>query len=357
MPGPKSNKGRKTQHECAIRRDRTPPSTDPSPTTETPNPPRLLDRVRAAIRVRHYSPLTEKAYVTWIKRFIFFFDKRHPKEMGEVQVSTYISHLATAKGVSASTQNQALSALIFLYRHVLQRELDLTEIARAKSPMHLPIVLSRGEVAAVLSRLQGVSWLRASLMYGSGLRVLESCRLRVKDIDFDRREITVRNGKGEKDRVTMLPLKLIEPIRNHLIHVRRLHTEDLKKGAGFVELPYALRRKYLSAATDWGWQWLVPATKIYTHSETNERRRHFLHQTVIQRAVRHTGIAKPATCHATFLRDASPRGRLRYPNHSRTNGAQGREHDHDLLSRPKPRRAWREKSHRLHDLKTSTTQR
>ncbi len=302
MPGPKSNNGRKTHHERAVRRDRTPPSTDPSPTSETPNPPRLLDRVRAAIRVRHYSPLTEKAYVTWIRRFIFFFDKRHPNEMGEAQVSAYISHLATAKGVSASTQNQALSALIFLYRHVLQRELDLMEIARAKSPMHLPIVLSRAEVAAVLSRLQGVSWLRASLMYGSGLRVLESCRLRVKDIDFDRREITVRNGKGEKDRVTMLPLKLIEPIRNHLVHVKRLHAEDLKEGAGFVELPYALRRKYLSAATDWGWQWLVPATKIYTHRETNERRRHFLHQTVIQRdvrrAVRQAGIAKPATCHS-----------------------------------------------------------
>ena len=198
MPGPKSNNGRKTHHERAVRRDRTPPSTDPSPTTETPNPPRLLDRVRAAIRVRHYSPLTEKAYVTWIKRFIFFFDKRHPNEMGEAQVSAYISHLATAKGVSASTQNQALCALIFLYRHVLRRELDLMEIAHAKTPIHLPIVLSREEAAAVLSRLEGVSWLRASLMYGSGLHVLESRRLQVKDIDFDRREITVRNGRGAR---------------------------------------------------------------------------------------------------------------------------------------------------------------
>jgi len=176
------------------------------------------------------------------------------------------------------------------------------EIARAKSPAHLPVVLSREEAAAVLRRLEGVSWLRASLMYGSGLRVLESCRLRVKDIDFDRREIIVRNGKGAKDRATMLPLKLIEPIKKHLHRVQRLHTTDLKKGAGFVELPYALRRKYRSAATDWGWQWLFPATKIYTHRETNEHRRHFLHQTVIQRAVRRAvrdvGIAKPASCHS-----------------------------------------------------------
>ena len=202
MPGPKSPQGQ-NPHERVVRRGRTEPSSEASPATETPNPPRLLDRVRAAIQVRHYSPLTEKAYIGWIKRFIFFFDKRHPDEMGEGEISTYVSHLATTKGVSASTQNQALCALIFLYRHVLQRELDFMEIARAKTPVHLPVVLSRGEAAAVLGRLGGVSWLRASLMYGSGLRVLESCRLQVKDIDFDRREITVRNGKGAKDRVTI----------------------------------------------------------------------------------------------------------------------------------------------------------
>ena len=302
MTVPKSNKGQKPHHERAVRRDRAAPPTEPSRATETPKPPRLLDRVRTTIRVRHYSSLTEKAYVGWIKRFIFFFDKRHPNEMGEVQVSTYISHLATEKRVSASTQNQALCALIFLYRHVLRRELDLMEIARAKSPIYRPIVLSRKETAAVLSRLKGASWLRASLMYGSGLRMLESCRIRVKDIDFDRRELTVRNGKGAKDRVTMLPLKLIKPINKHLVRVKQLHTEDLKKGAGFVELPYALRRKYPSAATDWGWQWVVPATRIYTHDETKERRRHFLHQTVIQRdvkrAVRDAAITKPATCHS-----------------------------------------------------------
>ena len=171
MTVPKSNKGQKNHHERVVRRDQTAPPTEPSRATETPKPPRLLDRVRTAIRVRHYSPLTGKAYVGWIKRFIFFFDKRHPDEMGEVHISTYISHLATEKRVSASTQNQALCARIFLYRHVLRRELDLMEIARAKSPIYRPIVLSRKETAAVLSRLKGASWLRASLMYGSGLRM------------------------------------------------------------------------------------------------------------------------------------------------------------------------------------------
>ncbi len=221
--------------------------------------------------------------------------------MGESEISAYVSHLATEKSVSASTQNQALSALLFLYRDVLGRELDLIEIARAKSPVHLPIVLTRKEATGVLARLEGPSFLKASLMYGSGLCLLETCSLRVQEIDFARREITVRNGKGEKDRVTMLPRKLIEPIKDHLLRVQRLHTADLKKGAGFVELPYALRRKYQSAATSWGWQWIFPATRIYTDRETNERRRHFLHQTVIQRAVkravREEKIAKPATCH------------------------------------------------------------
>ncbi|MFQ5792656.1 MAG: phage integrase N-terminal SAM-like domain-containing protein [Acidobacteriota bacterium] len=166
------------------------------PYPRQPDRPRLLDRVRQAIRVRHYSPRTEKVYVAWIKRFIFFYHKRHPDEMGQAEISAYVSYLATRKKVSASTQNQALCALVFLYRHVLQRELDFMEIARAKRPAHLPVVLSRRETAAVLERLQGIAWLRASLMYGSGLRVLECCCLRVKDVDFGRREIVVRNGKG-----------------------------------------------------------------------------------------------------------------------------------------------------------------
>ncbi len=274
----------------------------PETRAETPQKPNLLDRVRHAIRVRHYSTFTEKAYVTWVKRFIVFYKMRHPEQMAEPEVSAYISHLAIEKKVSASTQNQALCALVFLYRHVLNRELDLMEIARAKRPVRLPVVLSRSEAAAVLARLEGLCWLMASIMYGAGLRVLECCRIRVKDVDFERHELIVRNGKGEKDRVTMLPQKLVNPLKAHLQQVRRLHTADLKVGAGFVELPYALRRKYPRAARDWGWQWLFPATRIYKDRETNERRRHFRHQTVIQRAVhqavREVGLAKPASCHS-----------------------------------------------------------
>ena len=300
MPTWKPPKGRKTHKRKVPRNPMAPLSVSVS--TETTSPPRLLDRVRAAIRVRHFSPLTEKAYVGWIKRFIFFFDKRHPDQMGELEISTYISQLATEQKVSASTQNQALCALLFLYGQVLERDLDLMDIARAKSKIYLPIVLSREETAGVLARLKGASKLRGALMYGSGLRLLESCRIRVKDIDFDRGEITVRSGKGEKDRMTMLPSKLIEPIKIQLGRVQQLHTADLEKGAGFVELPYALRRKYPNAATAWGWQWIFPATRIYTDRETNERRRHFLHQTVIQRdmkrAVREEKIAKPASCHS-----------------------------------------------------------
>ena len=245
--------------------------------------------------------------------------------MGELEISTYISQLATKQNVSASTQNQALCALLFPYGQVLERDLDLMEIARAKSKIYLPIVLSREEAAGVLARLTGASKLRAALMYGSGLRVLESCRIRVKDIDFDRGEIIVRSGKGEKDRMTMLPSKLIEPIKSQLGRVQQLHKADLEKGAGFVELPYALRRKYPNAATAWGWQWIFPATRIYTDRKTNERRRHFLHQTVIQRAVkravREEKIAKPASCHSlrhsfNYYRSYGPKGEWLFPSRS-----------------------------------------
>jgi integron integrase len=252
--------------------------------------------------VRHYSPRTEKAYVSWIVRFIFFYDKRHPDEMGESEISAFVSHLATRKRVSASTQGQALAALLFLYQKVLHRELNLVEIARAKRPVRLPLVLSREEVAAILARLEGTSWLMASLMYGSGLRVLECCHLRVKDVDFGRGELTVRDGKGEKDRVTLLPKKLEGPLAHHIERVRQQHARDVRARAGFVELPYALQAKYPSAAREWGWQWVFPATKHYLHRETGQRRRHFLHETVVQRAFRRAvlaaGIPKPATCHS-----------------------------------------------------------
>ena len=266
-----------------------------------PPKPRLLDRVRQAIRARRYSPRTEKAYVTWIRRFINFFDMRHPDQMGESEISAYISYLATQRKLSASTQGQALSALLFLYRQVLRRKLELMEIARAKRPVRRPVVLSTKEVEAILGRLHGTTWLMASLMYGSGLRVLECCRLRVKDIDFQRKELTVRDGKGEKDRITRLPAKLIRPLADHLNRVRPLHENDLKAKAGAVQLPYALGRKFPRAIFEWGWQWVFPATRIYMDRETGERRRHHLHETVVQRAVRQAvrelGIAKPASCH------------------------------------------------------------
>jgi integron integrase len=222
--------------------------------------------------------------------------------MGEPEISAFVSHLATRRNVSASTQSQALAALLFLYKNVLRRELNLMQIARAKRPARLPLILSRSEVAATLAHLQGTCWLMASLMYGSGLRVLECCRLRVKDIDCERRVLTVRDGKGEKDRVTLLPERLLEPLAVHLDRVRRMHAWDVRNGSGFVELPYALGIKYPNAARDWAWQWVFPATKHYFHKETNQRRRHFLHETVVQRAVRRAVLAarilKPATCHS-----------------------------------------------------------
>ncbi len=265
-------------------------------------PPRLLDRVRRAIRTRHYSHRTERAYVGWIKRFIFFHGCRHPDEMGEEEVTQFLSNLATERKVSPSTQNQALSALLFLYQHVLGRELDwLDRIVRAKRSLRVPVVLSPEEVTAVLNHIHGTPWLMASLLYGAGLRVLECARLRVKDVDIGRKELVVRDGKGRKDRVTLIPMALVRPLAAHLRRVEVQHRRDLEQGSGYVELPYALRTKYPRAATQWGWQWVFPATRTYVHPETGNRQRHHLDETVLQRAVRQAvreaGIAKPATCH------------------------------------------------------------
>ena len=267
-----------------------------------PRPPRLLRRVREAIRSRHYSPRTEKAYVFWIRRFIFFHGVKHPVEMGSPEVRTFLSSLATEGKVSASTQNQAFSALLFLYRVVLGRELTgLEETVRAKLPVRLPVVLSRNEVSAILLHLRGTPWLMASLMYGSGLRLLECCRLRVKDVDLARSEITVRDGKGRKDRVTVVPGSLVMPLSTHLERVKRLHDLDLRAGAGSVSLPDALDRKYLQADRTWAWQWIFPATRLQTDPASGRRFRHHLHETVLQRAVtsavRAAGITKPASCH------------------------------------------------------------
>ena len=231
---------------------------------------RLLDRVRMAIRTRHYSPRTEKAYVSWIKRFIFFHDKRHPETMGEAEISAFVSYLATVRKVSASTQCQALSALLFLYRNVLRRDLNLMEITRAKRPEQMPLVLSYDEVHAILDRMDGTPALMASLLYGSGMRLLECCRLRVKDVEMERLALRIRAGKGAKDRVTMLPETLAGPLADHLKRVRRQHERDLSRGAGFVELPFALSEKYPNAAREWGWQWVFPATRHYLHRETGE---------------------------------------------------------------------------------------
>ncbi len=272
------------------------------PANPDSRPPRLLDLVRDAIRARHYSRRTERAYAGWVRRFVRFHGLRHPGEMGEAEVTAFLSHLATHRQVSAATQNQALSALLFLYRAVLHRDLPwLNDLVRAKRPARLPTVLTRGEVHALLARLDGTAWLVASLLYGAGLRLLEGLRLRVKDIDFARKEITVRDGKGRKDRVTLLPGTVREPLQHHLLGVRTLHQRDLAQGLGIVALPDALARKYPRAGREWGWQWVFPASSHYRDRENGQRRRHHLHESVIQRAVkeaaRSANLHKPATCH------------------------------------------------------------
>ncbi len=265
--------------------------------------PKLLDRVRGAIQVRHYSRRTAEAYVGWIKRFILFHGKRHPADMGEAEVTAFLSSLAVGRRVSASTQNQALSAILFLYQRVLQKELDwLDQVVRAKPPPRLPVVLTRDEVRAVLSELAGAPRLVGTLLYGSGLRLLECLRLRIKDVDFGRNEIVVRGGKGDRDRRTMLPASPKADLAGHLEAVKLRHRSDLVHGAGWVELPGALARKYPNAGCDWAWQWVFPATRLYVDRATGQRRRHHLHETVIQRAVKcavlRARIPKAATCHS-----------------------------------------------------------
>jgi integron integrase len=270
--------------------------------TATSSKPRLLDQVRQAIRIRHYSGKTEEAYVGWIKRFIFFHDKRHPTEMGETEIARFLSSLADDRHVSASTQNQALNAILFLYGEVLSKNIGLIEgVVRAKRPRRLPVVLTKVEVKMVLSGIKGEPRLMAMLLYGAGLRLMECCRLRVKDVDFLSNHIVVRSGKGDKDRHTMLPAAVKEPLRTHLERVKRQHDDDLRQGLGRVALPNTLERKYPNAAREWGWQWIFPATSHYTDRITGEKRRHHLHESVLQRAFKEArlsaGIAKPATCH------------------------------------------------------------
>jgi integron integrase len=263
---------------------------------------KLLDQVRDVIRLKHYSIRTEEAYVTWIRRFILFHKKRHPSEMGEQEISEFLTHLAVQERVAASTQNQALNAIVFLYRAVLKRDLgEIRGIQWAKRPARLPVVFTKEEAKAVLDHLEGTKWLMASLLYGSGLRLMECLRLRVKDIDFIYRRIAVRDAKGDQDRMTILSDALIEPLHSHLKRVRALHKKDLEDGFGEVYLPYALERKYRNASRQWGWQYVFPSSRRSRDPRTRVIRRHHIAETVLQRAVRTavraSNMVKPGSCH------------------------------------------------------------
>jgi len=249
--------------------------------------PRLLDQVRAAIRLRHYSIRTEEAYIQWIRRYILFHNKRHPIEMGSPEINYFLSHLASKKNVASSTQNQALCALVFLYKAVLHKDPgELGEVIWAKKPKKLPVVLTREEVKALLSGLEDEKWIMANLLYGAGLRLMECIRLRTKDVDFGYRQILVRDGKGEKDRVTMLPACVIEPLQRYLEGVKALHQRDLREGFGNVYLPFALARKYPHADRDWAWQYVFPSSKRSIDPRMGIERRHHMDETVLQRAVK-----------------------------------------------------------------------
>lgn len=251
------------------------------------NGPKLLDQVRNKIQTKHYSIRTEAVYVDWIKRFILFHDKRHPAAMGGAEVEQFLSHLAVARRVSASTQNQAKSAILFLYRHVLEADLPwLENVVQAKLPTHLPVVLTESEVRSLLGHLRGVHWLLASLLYGAGPRLMEALRLRVKDIDFERMEVVVREGKGAKDRVTMLPALAADALKLHLQQVRRLHAQDLKEGFGEVYLPFALAKKYPNAPREWAWQYVFPSGKRSIDPRSHVVRRHHLDEKGLQRAIK-----------------------------------------------------------------------
>ncbi len=263
---------------------------------------RLMEEMRGALRARHYSVRTEKAYCGWVVRYIRFHKLRHPAEMVEPEINEFLTHLAVNEKVSASTQNQALAGILFLYRYVIGYEIgDIGKVVRARETDRLPVVLTREEVRAVLGRMEGQEWLMASLLYGSGLRLSECLRLRVGDVDVGKGEVTVRNGKGAKDRITMLPESLKPPLREQLAAAHRTHALDLADGWGRVQLPNALDRKYPNAPTEWAWQWIFPQQTRWVDSKTREQGRHHLHETILQRAVkravRESGIPKRAGCH------------------------------------------------------------
>ncbi len=277
--------------------------------------PRLIDQTRNVLRLFHYSIRTEETYIQWIKRFIYFHNKRHPKDMGEKEVRSFLTYLAVSKHVSASTQNQALSAILFLYRRVLDLKLDwIDDVVRAKRPKRLPVVLSRDEVRRILSSMSGTNALVAKLLYGTGMRLMEALRLRVQDIDFSQNQIVVRSGKGNKDRLTTLPETLIEELKHQLKKIRDMHTNDLAEGYGRVYLPFALDRKYPGAGIEFGWQYCFPSNKRSTNPRTGVIARHHLYENNIGRAIkaaaRKVGVDKRVSSHtlrhsfATHLLDS-----------------------------------------------------
>ena len=286
-----------------------------SAAADSPRTPKLLDRVRDAIRTRHYSFRTEEAYVGWIRRYILYHHKRHPADMGAADITQFLTALAVERHVSASTQNQALAAILFLYKDVLGGDPGwLDDIVRAKRGERLPVVLTRDEVQALLAALDGTNWIMAVLLYGAGLRLMECLRLRVKDIEFARNEIVVREGKGNKDRVSMLPAVVKDPLQAHLQQVREVHSTDLRDGFGRVPMPDALAAKYPKADREWAWQWVFPAARICRDPRFGEPQRFHLHESVLQKAIhaaaRDAGIGKPVGphtlrhCFATHLLEA-----------------------------------------------------
>ncbi|MCA9265744.1 MAG: integron integrase [Planctomycetales bacterium] len=269
--------------------------------TENPTP-RLYDAVIESLRVRHYSRRTEEAYVHWIRRFIEFHQHRHPRQLAEVEVNQFLTSLAVKDHVAASTQNQALSAILFLYEHVLEQPLDRIEgVVRARRPKRLPVVLTVDEVSRVMAHLTGDRWLIAMLLYGGGLRLLEALRLRIKDLDFERGEITVREGKGDKDRVTTMPRAVVHPLLAHLRRVQAIHQQDVADGYGRVELPHALARKYPNANREWAWQFVLPQERRWRNAKTGEQGRHHIDESLFSRslktAVRQAGLTKRVTSH------------------------------------------------------------
>jgi integron integrase len=261
---------------------------------------RLLDQMRLALRRKHYSQSTERSYVQWVRRFILFHGKRHPRFMGTPEVEVFLTHLAARAKVAASTQNQALNALLFLYKNVLQKPLDEPIHAlRAKRRKPMPVVLSQKEVRRLLDGMQGQNQLMAQLLYGSGLRISECLRLRVKDLDFDQNQILVRDGKGAKDRVTMLPLALIQPLHHHLRHVRAVHKRDLRKGMGVVYMPHALARKFPNVAHEWIWQWVFPSRSLSSDPRSGTLHRHHRSPSSLRRAIREAARIAAIQKHVT----------------------------------------------------------